>query len=139
MVGRVCRPCSVCVDAFPLVRSGLLDCRKVTSPWRFADALQEDFPRAEVQMGPIFVRDGPLWSSAGVSAGIDLALHLVEEDAGRKLAMDVAKTLVVYLRRPGDQHQFSAALALQSSADPEFAALLSWAGRRLDKNRKRGG
>src|SRR3546814_18352116 len=85
-------------------------------------------------MGPIFVRDGPLWSSAGVSAGIDLALHLVEEDAGRKLAMDVAKTLVVYLRRPGDQHQFSAALALQSSADPEFAALLSWAGRRLDKD-----
>jgi transcriptional regulator GlxA family with amidase domain len=82
----------------------------------------------------LFVHDGNIWSSAGVSAGIDLALHLVEADHGRKLAMDVAKMLVVYFRRPGNQHQFSTNLSLQASSDTDFSDLLTWAAAHLKEN-----
>lgn len=129
--GGIRRVCSVCTGAFILGRAGLLDGRRVTTHWHSAARLQEMCPAASVEVKPIFLRDGPVWTSAGVSAGIDLALHLIEHDHGHKLAMDVAKTLVVFLRRPGGQSQFSAALELQSRDDPRFSSLLAWAADNL--------
>jgi transcriptional regulator GlxA family with amidase domain len=129
--GGIRRVCSVCTGAFMLGRAGLLDGRRVTTHWHSAARLQEMCPAARVEVRPIFLRDGSVWTSAGVSAGIDLALHLVEQDHGHKLAMDVAKTLVVFLRRPGGQPQFSTALELQSCDDPRFSSLLAWAADNL--------
>jgi transcriptional regulator GlxA family with amidase domain len=104
---------SICTGAFVLGEAGLLDGRRVTTHWRFLDALRTRFPKADVVDEGIFVRDGHLWTSAGITAGIDLALALVEEDYGHALAMAVAKKLVLFLRRTGNQAQFSAALARQ--------------------------
>ena len=125
------RICSVCVGAFLLGEAGLLDGRTVTTHWRSGAALQARNQSAIVRPDLIFQGDGPVWTSAGVSAGIDLALHLVEADHGRALAMEVAKTLVVFLRRPGGQAQFSSALALQGRNDPDFSELIAWAADHL--------
>src|SRR5207244_9017536 len=93
-----------------LGEAGLLDGRRVTTHWDACESLQRRFPSARVEHDPIFVRDGALATSAGVTAGIDLALDLVDEDYGRELALTVARWLVVYLRRPGGQSQFSVQL-----------------------------
>jgi transcriptional regulator GlxA family with amidase domain len=98
----------------------------VATHWTRCAELAHSFPKARVEADPIFVRDGPIWTSAGVTAGIDLALALVEQDLGRALAMEVARHLVVFLKRPGGQAQFSTALALQGADDP-FNALHAWA------------
>ena len=129
--GQARRICSICVGAFLLGAAGLLEGRHVTTHWRAGAALQARNPTAIVQPDLIYRRDGPVWTSAGVSAGIDLALHLVEEDHGRSLAMLVAKTLVVFLRRQGGQKQFSSALALQSGEDDTFSQLIAWAADNL--------
>ncbi|WP_448952514.1 GlxA family transcriptional regulator [Labrys neptuniae] len=121
------RICSVCVGAFLLGHAGLLTGRSVTTHWRFGATLQRRHPDTQVCPDLIYRQDGPIWTSAGVSAGIDLALHLVEDDHGRSLAMEVARMLVVFLRRPGNQKQFSRPLALQSSDDPAFSDLIAWA------------
>jgi transcriptional regulator GlxA family with amidase domain len=92
--------------------------------------LADRFPTVRVESDPIFVRDGPVWTSAGVTAGIDLALALVEEDLGRSVALAVARYLVVFLKRPGGQAQFSAALSLQTAED-KFGALHDWINGRL--------
>jgi transcriptional regulator GlxA family with amidase domain len=128
------RICSVCVGAFILGAAGLLAGRTVTTHWASLDKLQQRFPHSTVIGGPIFARDEQLWTSAGVSAGIDLALHLVEDDLGRKLAMDVAKILVVPLRRPSGQPQFSATLLAQSKADPSFSTLIEWVAENLSND-----
>jgi transcriptional regulator GlxA family with amidase domain len=107
------RIASVCTGAFLLARAGLLDGRRVTTHWAYADALARQFPAVHVDPEPIYVRDGSVITSAGVTAGIDLALALVEEDVGREAALDVARHLVVFLRRPGGQAQFSAQLHAQ--------------------------
>ena len=99
--------------------------------WKDCARLAERYPAVRVEPDPIFVRDGPVWTSAGVTAGIDLALALVEEDLGRAVALAVARYLVVFLKRPGGQAQFSAALALQS-ADDRFGALHDWINSHLD-------
>ncbi len=104
---------SVCTGAFLLAEAGLLDGRRVTTHWAYCGALAARFPALTVDPDPIFVRDGHVATSAGVTAGIDLALALVEEDLGRDAALDVARQLVVFLRRPGNQAQFSAQLAGQ--------------------------
>jgi len=105
---------SVCTGAFILGDAGLLvDCR-VTTHWQFASLLAERFPEAKVEGDRVFVRDGALITSAGSSAAIDLALSLVEEDLGREVALYVARRLVVFLKRPGDQSQFSVHLAAQA-------------------------
>ena len=104
---------SVCTGAFLLAEAGLLDGRKVTTHWAYCAALAARFPALTVDPDPIFVRDGHVATSAGVTAGIDLALALVEEDLGREAALDIARHLVVFLRRPGHQAQFSAQLAGQ--------------------------
>jgi transcriptional regulator GlxA family with amidase domain len=104
---------SVCTGAFLLAEAGLLDGRQVTTHWAYCAALAARFPRVSVDPDPIFVRDGNVVTSAGVTAGIDLALALVEEDLGRDAALDIARYLVVFLRRPGNQAQFSAQLSAQ--------------------------
>jgi transcriptional regulator GlxA family with amidase domain len=119
------RVASVCTGAFLLAAAGMLDGRRAATHWMYCNKLAQRFPAVRVEPNPIFVRDGPVWTSAGVTAGIDLALALVEEDLGRTVALAVARYLVVFLKRPGGQAQFSAALALQTAED-KFGALHEW-------------
>jgi transcriptional regulator GlxA family with amidase domain len=119
------RIASVCTGAFLLAAAGMLDGRRAATHWMYCARLAQRFPKVYVEPDPIFVRDGPVWTSAGVTAGIDLALALVEEDLGRSVALAVARYLVVFLKRPGGQAQFSAALALQAAED-KFGALHDW-------------
>jgi transcriptional regulator GlxA family with amidase domain len=107
------RTASVCTGAFLLARAGLLDGRRVTTHWASAEQLARMYPEVSVDPDPIFLRDGPIWTSAGVTAGMDLALALVEEDLDREAALTIARHLVLFLRRPGSQSQFSATLASQ--------------------------
>jgi transcriptional regulator GlxA family with amidase domain len=107
------RTASVCTGAFLLARCGLLDGRSATTHWASADELARLYPDVRVDAEPIFLRDGPIWTSAGVTSGMDLALALVEEDLDRDAALTIARHLVLFLRRPGNQSQFSATLAAQ--------------------------
>lgn len=113
LAGRSRRATSVCSGAFLLAAAGVLDGRRATTHWQWADLLAASFPAVEVDPDPIFVRDGPVWTSAGVTAGMDLALALVEEDHGRDVALAIARDLVLFLRRPANQSQFSAHLGAQ--------------------------
>ncbi|WP_407158242.1 GlxA family transcriptional regulator [Bradyrhizobium sp. STM 3557] len=106
---------SICTGVFLLAAAGLLNGRRVTTHWECADKLRRDFPEIELDADAIYLRDGPLITAAGVTAGIDLALALVEEDHGRDIAMIVARYMVVFLKRPGGQSQFSAHLVGQMS------------------------
>jgi transcriptional regulator GlxA family with amidase domain len=125
------RTASVCTGAFLLAETGLLDGRRATTHWKWCGRLQERYPEVRVEHDPIYVTDGKIWTSAGVTAGIDLALALVEADLGRSIAMRVARQLVVFLNRPGGQSQFSAPLEAQSAAADgnapnHFAPLHGW-------------
>jgi transcriptional regulator GlxA family with amidase domain len=124
------RVASVCTGAFILAAAGLLDGRRAATHWMYAAKLARRFPAVHVESDPIFICDGSVWTSAGGTAGIDLALALVEEDLGRSMALAVARRLVVFLKRPGGQAQFSAALALQA-ADDKFGALHDWISKHL--------
>ena len=110
---RVRRLASICTGAFFLAEAGLLKRRRATTHWGYCDELARRHPDIHVEPDPIFVRDGSLYTSAGVTAGMDLALALVEEDHGREVALAVARALVMFLQRPGGQAQFSAQLAVQ--------------------------
>jgi transcriptional regulator GlxA family with amidase domain len=110
------RTASVCTGAFLLAGAGLLDGRRATTHWAHAAALQDRYPKVLVDPDPIYLRDGPIWTSAGVTAGMDLALAMVEEDLDRELALTIARHLVLFLRRPGNQSQFSATLRAQQPA-----------------------
>lgn len=119
LAGRASRVASVCTGAFLLAETGLLEGRRVTTHWAACERLAARHPGLEVDPDPIFVRDGRFITSAGVTAGMDLALALVEEDQGRDVALTVARRLVLFLKRPGGQSQFSAQLAAQRAArDP---------------------
>jgi transcriptional regulator GlxA family with amidase domain len=125
------RTASVCTGAFMLAEAGLLSGRRATTHWKSCTRLQQSYPDVAVDPDPIYLRDGRLWTSAGVTAGIDLSLALVEEDLGRKAAMRVARHLVVFLNRPGGQSQFSASLEAQAAAADgngpnHFAPLHGW-------------
>uniref|UniRef100_UPI000D369BF5 GlxA family transcriptional regulator n=1 Tax=unclassified Variovorax TaxID=663243 RepID=UPI000D369BF5 len=111
------RVASICTGAFGLAEAGLLDGRRATTHWAFAQALQQRHPAIKVQPDRIFINDGPVWTSAGMTAGIDLVLALVEEDMGVETARFVAKKLVVYHRRAGGQSQYSALLELEPKSD----------------------
>jgi transcriptional regulator GlxA family with amidase domain len=124
------RTASVCTGAFLLAASGLLDGRRAVTHWAFCAELARRFPAVRVEPDPIFVQDGTVWSSAGVTAGIDLALALVEEDLGRPVALAVARDLVVFLKRPGGQAQFSEFLSLQA-AENKFGTLHDWISNHL--------
>ncbi|WP_426420411.1 GlxA family transcriptional regulator [Bradyrhizobium genosp. A] len=113
--GSVRRLGSVCTGVFLLAAAGLLDGKRVTTHWECAARLRNDYPNLSVDSDQIFIRDGNLCTTAGVTAGMDLALALVEEDYGRELALTVARYMVMFLKRPGGQSQFSAHLAAQMS------------------------
>ena len=119
------RMASVCTGAFLLAASGLLDGCRVATHWTRCEELARKFPALTVEANPIFIQQGAVWTSAGVTAGIDLCLALVEEDLGRAIALEVARHLVVFLKRPGGQSQFSVTLSLQKS-DSRFAELHAW-------------
>jgi transcriptional regulator GlxA family with amidase domain len=133
MAGRTRRIGSVCTGALLLARAGLLDGRRATTHWNWCEMLVRRAPRAHVDPEPIFVRDENVYTSAGVTAGMDLALALVEEDYGPRLALQVARNLVLYLRRPGGQSQFSAALSLQLTDRKPLRELESWVLDNLNK------
>ena len=118
---------SVCTGALLLAEAGLLDGKKATTHWKYCDLLATRYPRIDVNPDPIFVRDGNVYTSAGVTAGMDLSLALVEEDHGAALALEVARDFVLYLRRPGGQSQFSAALSMQATDRRPFRELTVWA------------
>ena len=120
------RLASVCSGAFFLSRTGLLDGHRATTHWVACERLARDHPKVDVVDDAIYVKSGDTYTSAGVSAGIDLALAMVEEDLGREVAMQVARHLVLFLRRPGGQSQFSAQLAAQSTKTEKFDALLTY-------------
>jgi transcriptional regulator GlxA family with amidase domain len=126
MAPRVRRLGSVCSGSFVLAEAGLLDGRRATTHWEWCATLAERYPAVTVASDPIFVRDGKIYTSAGVTAGMDLALALVEEDHGRELALEVARQLVMFLRRPGGQSQFSAQLAAQTADREPLRDLQSW-------------
>jgi transcriptional regulator GlxA family with amidase domain len=124
------RVASVCTGAFLLAASGALDGKRAATHWSVCAEFAKRFPAVHVEADPIFVRDGAVWTSAGVTSGIDLALALVEEDLGRAAALAVARYLVVFLKRPGGQAQFSATLSLQTAED-KFGALHQWINQHL--------
>jgi transcriptional regulator GlxA family with amidase domain len=125
------RICSICVGAFALADAGLLDGRRATTHWGMAKRLAELYPAVVVDPNPIWVKDGHVYTSAGISAGIDLALALVGEDLGDDLALEVAKNLVLFLRRPGGQAQFSVSLQAQHGLNSKFDGLRTWISENL--------
>ena len=126
------RVCSVCTGAFILGAAGLLEGRRVTTHWASCDLLAEQYPSVTVEPDQIFVRDGDVYTSAGVTAGMDLALALVEEDLGRATALEVARWLVMFVKRPGGQSQFSAQLAAQTAEREPLRELQDWIAGNLD-------
>ncbi|WP_326574547.1 GlxA family transcriptional regulator [Streptomyces sp. NBC_00481] len=123
---RAERLVSVCTGAILLAEAGLLDGRRATTHWAYCDTLARHHPAIEVDPDPIFIRDGHIATSAGVTSGIDLALALVEEDIGREAALAIARHLVVFLRRPGNQAQFSAQLAAQTAQRRPLREVQQW-------------
>lgn len=130
--GSVRRIASVCSGAYLLAEAGLLDGRRATTHWRLAETFARSYPKVRVEPDRIFVRDGDVWTSAGITAGIDLALALIAQDHGEPLAKAVARELVVFHRRPGGQSQYSALIEL-AAGEGRFSALLAWARERLDQ------
>ncbi len=120
------RMVSICTGAFLLADSGLLDGRKATTHWAFADGLRQHYSRITVIPDALYVDNGDIATSAGISSGVDLALKLIDDDLGARVAADVARFLVVHLRRDGDQAQFSAPLQYQLKTDSVFAGLTGW-------------
>ena len=124
---------SVCSGAFVLAAAGLLDGRRVTTHWAVAERLAQAFPQVSVDPDAIHVRDGRLRTAAGVTAGLDLALALVEEDLGRRFALELARLLVMFLKRPGGQSQFSSELISQLASPDRLEDLLEWIRDHLDR------
>ena len=126
------RVCSVCTGAFLLAEAGLLDGRRATTHWAYCDQLAERYPEVDVDGEPIFVRDGDVYTSAGVTAGIDLALALVEEDCGPQVALEAARWLVMFVKRPGGQAQFSAQLSAHPAEQHPLREIQEWIAGNLD-------
>ena len=123
---RTRRVVGLCTGAFLLAEAGLLDGRVATTHWAFCDELAKRFPAINVQPDPIYVRDGGVYTSAGATAGLDLVLALVEEDLGRRMALAVAQWMVVFLKRPGGQAQFSVQLSAQMADQEPIRELQAW-------------
>lgn len=120
------RVASICTGAFVLAAAGLLDGRKAVTHWRFCDRLAREYPSISVQPDPIHLKDGKFYTSAGITSGIDLSLALVEEDHGHKAALSIARSLVMFLVRPGGQSQFSHMLSHQASYSQPIRELQIW-------------
>jgi transcriptional regulator GlxA family with amidase domain len=127
------RIASVCTGVFGLAVAGLIAGRRVTTHWNFSRELEKRFPDLKVDPDAIFVKDGPFYSSAGITAGIDLSLALIEEDYGPSVSLAVARELVVYLRRPGGQAQFSEPLRFETHSPDRLADVTGWIAANLDK------
>lgn len=127
------RIAAVCTGVYGLAASGLLDGRCVSTHWRFANDLAQRFPALNVDARPLFVKDGAFYTSAGITAGIDLSLALIEEDFGPSAALSVARELVVYLKRPGGQAQYSEPLQFQTQSADRLADIASWIVANLHK------
>ena len=125
---------SVCVGSFLFAQAGLLDGRRATTHWKFGAELTKSYPKVRVESEPIWVKDGNIYTSAGISAGLDLALAWVEEDCGVQIAQDVAREFVLFLRRPGGQNQLSVSLAAQASEMATMQELQIWIAENLQKN-----
>jgi transcriptional regulator GlxA family with amidase domain len=123
---RIRRIASVCTGVYALARTGLLDGRKVTTHWRFANELARRFPQLKVDHDSLFLKDGPFYTSGGITASVDLALALIEEDYGPRVALSVARELVVFLKRSGGQKQYSEPLEFQINSADRFSDLASW-------------
>ncbi|MCE4226082.1 GlxA family transcriptional regulator [Methylobacterium sp. C25] len=132
VAARSRRIAAICTGAFVLGEAGLLDGRRVTTHWMHARELQQQFPKCTTDVDCIFINDGPIWTSAGMSAGIDLALALIEADLGQEVAQAVAKKLVLYHRRAGGQSQFSTLLDLEPKSD-RIQSALTYAKRNLHR------
>ncbi|HMM67452.1 MAG TPA: GlxA family transcriptional regulator [Dokdonella sp.] len=128
------RIASVCTGAYALARAGLLDGRRATTHWRHAQDLRERFPAVLVDADALFVKDGNFYTGAGVTAGIDLALALIEEDFGARVALSAAREMVVYVKRLGGQNQYSEPLQFQTRASDAFSDLVSWMLTHLDRD-----
>ena len=123
---RIRRVASVCTGIYGLAATGLLDGRRVTTHWRFADDVARRFPRLRLEADSLFIRDGRFYTSAGITAGIDLALAMIEEDLGIEAALQVSRELVVYLKRSGGQEQYSEPLRFQTDARDRLGELATW-------------
>jgi transcriptional regulator GlxA family with amidase domain len=132
MAGKVRRLGAVCVGSFLLAEAGVLNGRRATTHWKFGRELAERYPDVRVEHDPLWVKDGNIYTSAGISAGIDLALAWVEEDCGAGLAHEAARELVLFLRRPGGQPQLSVSLASQASEMSSIRELQIWIAEHLD-------
>lgn len=125
---------SICAGAFTLAESGLLDGRRATTHWLSLDHLRRRFPKVRVVDEGIYMRDGKYWTSAGITAGIDMCLALVERDQGHAVAMQVAQRLLLFLHRSGDQAQFSAALERQTNAPDRLTKLSAYVAEHIDSD-----
>ena len=130
---KVPRCAALCTGSFFLAEAGLLDGKRAATHWNYADRLRQRFPQVEVDADAIFVRAGQIWTSAGVTAAIDLTLAFVEQDCGRDIALAVARDMVMYLKRPGGQSQFSTLLTGQMSDPAGMRDVLDWMNARLDQ------
>jgi transcriptional regulator GlxA family with amidase domain len=126
MSGQVRRVVSVCTGAFMLAWAGLLDGRRATTHWAYCERLAADYPAVTVEADRIFLQDGPVFTSGGITSGIDLALALVEEDWGRDHALAIARMMVMFLKRPGGQSQFSGYLVCEAASHPSLRKLMAW-------------
>lgn len=131
---RIRRIASVCTGIYGIAPTGLLNGRKVTTHWKFAADLAERYPKLQVDANALYLRDGKFYTSAGITAGIDLALALIEEDFGAQVALGVARELVMYIKRPGGQEQYSEPLKFQVESTSRFADLAAWIVGHLDKD-----
>jgi transcriptional regulator GlxA family with amidase domain len=134
MAKQARRVCSICTGAFLLADAGLLEGKRATTHWRHVESFARKYPGVLWDPNPIFVQDGSTYTSAGISAGMDLALALIEEDYGSTLALEVARYMVIFLRRPGSQAQFSVALSAQAAERKSFQELQAWIAENLSKN-----
>ena len=124
---KIRRIASVCTGVYAVAPTGLLDGRRVTTHWRFARDLAQRYPRLRVDANALYIKDDKFYTSAGITAGIDLSLALIEEDYGSQVALSVARELVVYLKRPGGQEQYSEPLQFQIQSTDHFADVITWA------------
>src|SRR6202453_5467129 len=134
MARRTRRICSICTGAFLLANAGLLNGKRATTHWKYVEDFARQHPGVSWDPNPIWVQDGSIYTSAGGSAGMDLALALIEEDYGSALALAVARRMVIFLRRPGSQAQFSVALAAQAAERKGLRELQVWIAENLAKD-----
>lgn len=134
LAGRATRVCSVCSGALVLAAAGLLDGRRAVTHWEDCEALATQYPAVTVEVDPIYIKDGDIWTSAGITAGIDMALAMIEEDLGKPAAIAMARSLVAPIVRSGGQSQFSADLDRQArDGDGRFATLHDWIASNLSQ------